>query len=415
MLQKKKNRKLHRETEMMRYGYDHNLSEGSVKCPQFQTSTFIFKSSRDGKDFFNYASGRVPLENKDAGLIYSRFNNPNLQILEERIALWDDAEDCIVTGSGMSAIATTLLSLCKTGETVVYSEPLYGGTDTLLNDLFQSVNIHSVGFLSNEGIDGLEKACEKAKKIGRIAVIFIETPSNPTNTIVDINACAKICQSLENCVLVVDNTMFGPVFQSPLKHGADLCIYSLTKYIGGHSDLIGGSISGNYEITNQIRKYRNIMGTTMDSNSSWLTLRSLETLKIRMLASSNSAFQVASFLNEHPKIKKVYHPKVLSPNDSQNQIYLKQCSGCSSTFSFSIYGDERQAFQLLDSLEIPSLAVSLGGTESLVQHPASMTHSSIPEERRNKMNITDDLIRLSVGLEHPEDLIYDLKKSLDLI
>ena len=411
MIKDKKNGKFHRETEMMRYGYDHNLSEGSVKCPQFQTSTFVFKSSQHGKDFFNYASGRVNSENKDTGLIYSRFNNPNLQILEERIALWDDAEDCIVTGSGMSAIATTLFSLCKTGETVVYSEPLYGGTDTLLNDLFQSVNIHSVGFLSNEGIDGLQKACEKAKKMGRIAVIFIETPSNPTNIIIDINACMKICQSLENCVL----HYVGPVFQNPLKHGADLCIYSLTKYIGGHSDLIGGSISGNRELIAKIRKYRNTMGTTMDSNSSWLTLRSLETLKIRMLASSNSASQIASFLSEHPKIKKVYHPKDLSLNDPQHQIYLEQCSGCSSTFSFSIYGDERKTFKLLDTLEIPNLAVSLGGTETLVQHPASMTHSSIPQERREKMGITDNLIRLSVGLEHPEDLIHDLKKSLDLI
>lgn len=415
-------RRLAPETQMMHYGYDPSLSEGSVKCPKFQTSTFVFKNAQEGKDFFNVASGRSPLpEGADtAGLIYTRFNNPVLEILEGRIALWDEAEDCLVTGSGMSAISTTLLALSRPGDVVVYSEPIYGGTDALINSILAEFQIQSVGFSSSEGEEGLLQAFAKAKQMGRVSVVLIETPDNPCNNLINIEAAAHLVEyqnsaDQERPCLVVDNTMFGPLFQQPLKHGADICLYSLTKYMGGHSDVVGGSCSGDKNLITRIRGFRNILGTTMDPNTAWLIMRSLETLKVRMEASAASAEKVVSFLQQHPKVQRINYPGLLQPSDAQYDTYKKQCVGSGSTFSFTIDGDEQAAFRVLDSMKIAMLAVSLGGTETLVQHPASMTHSCVPEERREQIGVSDSLIRISVGLENSDDLIADLSQALEFI
>jgi methionine-gamma-lyase len=413
------NHTLSPETLMMHHGYDPALSEGAVKCPNFQTSTFVFESAQQGKDFFNYASGRVTPTHKGAeqSLIYSRFNNPALEILEGRIAIWDGAEDCLVTGSGMSAIATTLLALSGPGDVVVYSEPIYGGTDTLVNSILSQMNIKGVGFSGKDGIEGLQRAVIQAKQLGTVSLVLLETPDNPLNTMIDISECRKICDALKNkngerTKLVVDNTMSGPIFQKPLQHGADICLYSLTKYIGGHSDVVGGSCSGDKTLLSKIRGFRNILGTTMDPNTAWLIMRSLETLKVRMEASSISALEVISYLKDHPKVIRVNHPSMLNKETEQYNIYKKQCSGAASTFSFEIFGDEASAFKMLDSMQIAMLAVSLGGTETLIQHPASMTHSSVPEHRRAEIGISDSLIRISVGLEDPKDIIIDLEQAL---
>ena len=407
------------ETLMMHHGYDPALSEGAVKCPKFQTSTFVFDSAQQGKDFFNYASGRVaPSHDGDEqSLIYTRFNNPVLEILEGRIAIWDGAEDCLVTGSGMSAIATTLLALSRPGDVVVYSEPVYGGTDTLINGILSQMNIKGVGFSAQDGIEGLRQAVHLAKDLGPISAVLLETPDNPLNTMIDIAECRSICNGLRNVngersKLIVDNTMCGPIFQQPLRHGADVCLYSLTKYIGGHSDVVGGSCSGDKALLSQIRGFRNIIGTTMDPNTAWLIMRSLETLKVRMEASSQSALKVIQYLNTHEKIKTVNHPSMLQEGSEQYNIYKKQCSGAASTFSFEIDGDEEKAFKVLDSMKIAMLAVSLGGTETLIQHPASMTHSSVSAERRAEIGIRDSLIRISIGLENPDDIIIDLDQAL---
>jgi methionine-gamma-lyase len=410
------------ETQMMHYGYNPKLSEGAVKCPKFQTSTFAFNSAQDGKDFFNYASGRVPLPDGAAepGLIYTRFNNPVLEILEGRIALWDEAEDCLVTSSGMSAISTTLLALSRPGEVVIYSEPVYGGTDTLINNILSQMGIQSVGFVTSDGIPGLIAAIEKAKALGPVSVILVETPDNPNNNLIDICACRELVCELRNTEgerskLVVDNTMFGPIFQQPLKHGADICLYSLTKYIAGHSDVVGGSCSGNKYLINSIRGFRNILGTNMDVNTAWLILRSLETLKIRMEAEAVSAAKVVDFLLHQQKVTSINYPGLLVDGDPQYSVYKKQCVGSGSTFSFEIDGDESAAFKVLDSMKIALLAVSLGGTETLIQHPASMTHSSVPPKRRAEIGISDSLIRISVGLENPQDIIADLDQALACI
>ncbi len=410
--------KLQPESLMMGYGYDPQLSEGSIKCPNFQTSTFVFKSAEEGKDFFDVVSGRRQLQaGEQAGLVYSRFNNPTIEIAENRIALWDTAEDCLITGSGMSAISTTLLALSKPGDVIVYSEPIYGGTDTLVNGILKQFGIHAVGFMLSEGTAALEHALEKAQQLGNISVVMVETPDNPTNNLLDIASCRQLldeigAQQTEKPILAVDNTMLGPVWQQPLKHGADLCLYSLTKYVGGHSDLIGGSCSGNKALVSKIRKVRNSIGTTMDSNTAWLILRSLETLKIRMQAATNGAKEVVDFLNNHEKIGRIDYPGLLTENDPQFHVYKKQCSGAGSTFSFEVKGGREQAFKVLDGMKLIKLAVSLGGTESLAQHPAAMTHSGVAKERRELIGITEGLIRISVGIEEPNDLIADLAQAL---
>jgi len=403
---------------MMGYGYDPQLSEGSIKCPNFQTSTFVFKSAEQGKDFFNLVSGRRQLkEGEQAGLVYSRFNNPTLEIAENRIAIWDQAEDCIVTGSGMSAISTTLFTFSRPGDVVVYSEPIYGGTDTLVNVVLKQMNIQSVGYLSSEGSLGLKHALDKAKALGPISVVMLETPDNPTNNLIDIAECKKIIDDAtidqeSKPVLAIDNTMMGPVWQQPLAHGADLCIYSLTKYVGGHSDLIGGSCSGSKTLVSRIRKVRNSIGTTMDSNTAWLILRSLETLKIRMQAAADGAKKVVDYLQNHEKVSRIDYPGLLKKSDAQYDIYQKQCSGAGSTFSFEVDGGEEGAFSVLNKLKLVKLAVSLGGTESLAQHPAAMTHSGVPKDRRAVIGITEGLIRISVGIEDAEDIIADLSQAL---
>ena len=403
---------------MMGYGYDPQLSEGSIKCPNFQTSTFVFKSAEQGKDFFNLVSGRRQLKDgEQAGLVYSRFNNPTLEIAENRIAIWDQAEDCIVTGSGMSAISTTLFTFSRPGDVVVYSEPIYGGTDTLVNVVLKQMNIQSVGYLSSEGSLGLKQALDKAKALGSISVVMLETPDNPTNNLIDIAECKKIIDDatidqVSKPVLAIDNTMMGPVWQQPLAHGADLCIYSLTKYVGGHSDLIGGSCSGSKALVSRIRKVRNSIGTTMDSNTAWLILRSLETLKIRMQAAADGAKKVVGYLQSHDKVSRIDFPGLLKKGDAQYDIYQKQCTGAGSTFSFEVDGGEEGAFAVLNKLKLVKLAVSLGGTESLAQHPAAMTHSGVPKDRRAVIGITEGLIRISVVIEDAEDIIADLSQAL---
>jgi methionine-gamma-lyase len=257
--------------------------------------------------------------------------------------------------------------------------------------------------------------------MGYISVVMLETPANPTNNLLDIQKCRELLDDLANSdrhtqtgrpVLAIDNTLLGPLWQQPLNHGADLCIYSLTKYVGGHSDLIGGSCSGNKALISKIRKVRNSIGTTMDSHTAWLILRSLETLKIRMQAAATGAKEVVEFLKDHAQVIRIDYPGLLTPDDPQYQIYQKQCKGAGSTFSFEIKGGEEAAFKVLNQLKLVKLAVSLGGTESLAQHPAAMTHSGVPQARRELIGITGGLIRISVGIEEPQDLIADLAQAL---
>ena len=415
------NHALRPETQMMSYGYDPFLSEGALKPPVFHTSTFVFETAQEGKAFFELAYGkRQRDQDEEVGLIYSRINNPNLEVLEDRLTLWDGAEKALSFSSGMAAISTSLFAYVRPGDQVFYSAPLYGGTEYLIRNILPQFGAHGVEFTSwNEELS-LEKQIETHRDQGRISVIFVETPANPTNCLVDLEACSKVADDLERTtghrpLIMVDNTFLGPLWQRPLDFGADLVLYSLTKYVGGHSDLVAGGAVGSEEVLTPIQGFRTILGTMCDPQTGWMILRSLETLQVRMERSNENAKKIAQMLQEHPLVKNVGHLDFMNPNEPVYQIYKKQCIAAGSTFSFEIMGGEAEAFQVLDSLSVIKLAVSLGGTESLMEHPYSMTHSDVPDEVKERLGITSSLLRISVGIENAEDLIADLQNALSVL
>jgi methionine-gamma-lyase len=409
------------ETQMMGYGYDPALSEGSVKCPIFQTSTFVFKTAEEGKSFFELAYGlREQGANEEPGLIYSRINNPDLQILEDRLTLWDGAETSLVFASGMAAISTTVLTYLRPGDLIVHSEPVYGGTEYLVEKILPQFGIEREAWGVYPGSQSLDQALEKASRRGRVGIVFVETPANPTNDLIDIAACARAAARLtgpdgRRPLVVVDNTFLGPLWQHPLRNGADLVVYSLTKYVGGHSDLVAGACLGSETLLAPVRGMRTVLGTISDPNTGWLLLRSMETMKLRMTGAMKNARHIAEFLNDHPKVARVLYLGFLGEGDPQYAVYRDQCKAPGSTFSFEIHGGEAEAFRVLNRLKLVRLAVSLGGTESLMQHPATMTHSDVPADKQKMIGVTPSLLRISVGIEHPEDVIADLKQALDAI
>jgi len=412
-------RPLHPESLMMSYGYRPEWSEGAAKIPIFQTSTFIFKSAEEGKAFFELAYGlRSQRDGEQMGLIYSRLNNPDLEILEDRLTLWDDAEAAAVFASGMAAITTTLLTFLRPGDLLLHSEPVYGGTDFLFKHILPQFGIRVVGFRAGTLPEQAELHLRRLGLIERLALIFIETPANPTNDLVDIAAFAGLARRLSGArriLTAVDNTFLGPLWQQPLRHGADLVIYSATKYIGGHSDVIAGVCLGSRELLAQVKVLRTIFGTMAGPHTGWLLLRSLETLKLRMTAQMKTARHVAAFLTDHPKVARVYYLGNLTGDDPQYAVYQRQCSAPGGMISFEVVGGEAEAFRLLNALKLIRLAVSLGGTESLAEHPATMTHADVDPEERLELGITPAMIRLSVGVEHPDDLIADLAQALEAV
>lgn len=413
---------LHPQTLMMGFGYDPALSEGSVKVPIFQTSTFVFRSAQHGKDFFELNAGlREPREGEQAGLIYSRFNNPDLEILEDRLTVWEGAEAALVFASGMAAISTTLLSLARPGDTIFFSAPIYGGTETLMTKALARLGIAAVEFAANADAAEIEARLAEAVAAlpegGRIAAFMLETPANPTNDLVDIAHAARMSAGLAGQpggrpAVIVDNTFLGPIWQRPLDHGADLVIYSLTKYVGGHSDLVAGAVLGSRAALKPIRSLRSGLGTMSDPHTGWLIMRSLETLELRMTRAGENAARVADFLAGHPGVDRVSFLGRLEAGGRAAEIYARQCSGPGSTLSVYLKGGEAEAFRFLDRLKLIKLAVSLGGTESLASHPAAMTHIAVPEARRRRFGLLDNLVRISVGIERAEDLIADLDQAL---
>jgi len=411
------NRPLAPETLMMGFGYDPMLSEGSLKPPMFSTSTFVFRSAEDGKNFFATMQGRRKLgPNEEPGLVYSRFNNPNLEVLEDRLAIWDGAEASLAFASGMAAISTCLWAFLRPSDVVLQSQPIYGGTETLIHSILPEFGVRQVGFESERGIGAMRAAAEEASKAGRVGAIFLETPANPTNSLVDIAEARRLSEQLarggKRPPVIVDNTMLGPIFCTPLELGADIVVTSLTKYVGGHSDLIAGGASGAKEMLAPVRRMRSTLGTMADPHSAWLLMRSLETLKLRMEAGAAGATKVAAFLRDHPKIDSVWFLDFLPPDHPDRPLHERQNKSAGSTFSFEVKGGEEGAFRLLDRLQVIKLAVSLGGTETLASHPASMTHSGMAPEELKRFSITPALIRISIGVENADDLIADLEQAL---
>jgi methionine-gamma-lyase len=414
--------KMRPESLMMTYGYKPKLSEGSLKCPIFQTSTFVFNSAMEGKRFFELAYGiSEAKQGEEMGLIYSRLNNPDLEILENRLCLWDKAEDCAVFESGMSAIATAMMEFMQPGDLLLYSRPVYGGTDHFINNFLKKLNIESVGFSPTDTKQEIIAKINASGRADKLAMIHIETPANPTNALVDIAMCAEIKKEFSTAdkevILSVDNTYMGPLWQHPLEHGADLVLYSATKYIGGHSDVIAGACLGSIEKMARVKGLRTFLGNMAAPFTGWMLMRSLETLKVRMEQQAKNAVEVANFLRQHPKVEKVYFLGFIEETGSEREkeIYRRQYKSSGAMIAFDVKGGEKEAFTFLDNLKLIKLAVSLGGTESLAEHPYTMTHADVPQDVKNNMSITEKLVRVSVGVEYYEDIIADMKQALDKI
>ncbi|RMG46843.1 MAG: aminotransferase class I/II-fold pyridoxal phosphate-dependent enzyme [Acidobacteria bacterium] len=415
----------HPESLMMGYGYVPEWSEGAIKPPLFLTSTFVFKTAEEGEAYFRQAYGLDPeTPDQPMGLIYSRLNNPVLEILEDRLRVWEEAEGALSFASGMAAISTAILALCRPGDQIVYTIPVYGGTDYFFRHIAPAYELEAIPVEAGPGF--AERV--SALKLERPRFLFVETPANPTTTMTDIAEAAELARTLRRpapdggdmpdagaCLLAVDNTFLGPVWQQPILLGADLSLYSATKFIGGHSDLIAGAVLGRRDLIERIRVFRTIMGSMSEPFSAWLMLRSLETLRIRMEAQQRNAIALARFLAGHPAVARVHYPGLLDESSQEGRIYQRQCRGPGSLIAFEMKKgeDKAAAFRVLNRLGLAHLAVSLGGTETLAEHPATMTHADVPPEEQRRAGITPGMIRVSCGVEHIDDLIADFRQALD--
>ena len=409
-------RKLKPSTLMMGHGYEPSLSEGSLKPPIFLTSTFVFPNAAAGKRHFEGVTGKRP--GGADGLVYSRFNGPNQEILEDRLAIWEEAEDALAFSSGMAAIATLFLSMVKPGDTIVHSGPLYAATETLIGRILGKFGVKWLDFPAGATRAEIDRVLAEAAT-GHVALIYLESPANPTNALVDVEAVvasrdAIFAERAEKPPIAIDNTFLGPLWHQPLRHGADIVVYSLTKYAGGHSDLVAGGVLGRKAQIDVIRSMRNTIGTICDPNTAWMLLRSLETLELRMSRAGENAAKVCAFLRQHPKVERMGYLGFIE-DARQKDIYDRHCTGAGSTFSLLVKGGEAEAFRFLDALRIAKLAVSLGGTETLASHPAAMTHLSVPDARKQALGITDNLVRISIGVEDADDLIADFDQALAAI
>lgn len=414
------NHKLNPATLMMGYGYDPGLSEGSLKAPIFLTSTFVFEKAADGKHFFEGITGKRPGGGTAEGLVYSRFNGPNQEILEDRLRIWEDAESALTFSSGMTAIAILLLAFVRPGDVVIHSGPLYAASETIIDKILPQFGAQFIDFPAGATREELDEVMERAKAKGRVAMIYLESPANPTNVLVDVEAVAAARAAAfgnqeELPPIAIDNTFLGPLWAKPLAQGADISVYSLTKYAGGHSDLVAGALVGKRALLDKVRMMRNVMGGICDPNTAWMLLRSLETLELRMSRAGENAAKVCAFLKDHPKVERVGYLGFLEEGSRQADIYKRHCTGAGSTFSLYLKGGEREAFAFLDALQIAHLAVSLGGTETLASAPAAMTHLSVPDDRKRALDITDNLVRISIGVEDPDDLIADFENALNAV
>ena len=397
------------DTKIIKVGYKPYLSEGSLTTPIFKSSTFCFKSAEDGERSFKIAYGiDKKKENEDPCLIYTRVNNPNMEILEEKLAVLDNAELSLVFSSGMAAISNTMFTFLHPNDCILFNEPVYGGTEFLLKNILPQYGIECIPFKSGSS---KEDIIEIAANKTNIKMIFVETPCNPLVKLTSINEMNLARDEIDkNIVIAVDNTFSGPFYLKPLELGADINIYSMTKFIGGHSDVVAGSISGKAKYINQVKVLRTIMGTVLDPDSCWLVQRSLYTLKLRMNAQTNNTKLLYNYLKKSSYVKNVYYPG--GDNDEiQNLIFKSEYSNSGSLISFEIIGGKTKAFKILNSFKIVRLAVSLGSVDTLIQHPSSMTHSDLSLEDQNKIGITESLLRCSVGLEDINDIISDFENA----
>src|SRR5690625_3534671 len=388
----------HFETMAIHEGHDTKDVKGSLSTPIFQTSTFEFESAEQGAKSFQGETDRF---------IYSRLGNPTVQTLETRMAALENGESALAFSSGMGAISAVLIALTKANDHVLCSTGLYGCTFGLLMMMQEKYNI-SVDFADFSTEAEIRKQIKK-----ETTCIYIETPINPTMQLVDLQLVAEVAKEYDIPV-VVDNTFSSPYLQRPLDLGCDVVIHSATKYIGGHGDVVAGLVVGKEEFINSVAMTtQKDIGGIMSTFDAWLLLRGLKTLPLRMDRHCDNAEKIYEKLSKHPKVKTVYYP--FDPNHPDYKIAQKQMRRGGGMISFEIEGSKRDAQTLLNTLSFIKLAVSLGDAETLIQHPATMTHAVVPEADRLKMGITDQLIRLSVGLEAWEDIWEDLEQALNTI
>lgn len=408
------------ETLAVSYGYEPEMGMGSVKPPIFMTSTFVYPSAQHAKDVHEaYFDGSGPLVGQ-TNHIYARLGHPGLDFLEKRLAAIDGAEDAVAFCSGMAAHSSIALAYVRSGDSVIHGRPIYGGVDMLYNSIMPQFGSHAAAYLDGTNENDVRAAAKAAMAKGPLKLIIAETPANPTAAIVDLALMVRIADEVgaeqgHRPLVVVDNTLLGPFAQRPIEHGVDLCMTSLTKYCGGHSDLLAGGISGRKDLIEHLRMLRTSWGNHLDPYTAWLVLRSLESVAVRTERAMSNARGVAEFLRDHPKVAGVTYLGFLEPGSPQRAVYDRQCKAAGSTFSFHLHGGEAEAFRMLDALQLMKLAVSLGGSETLICHSASTTHYAVAPEQRLAGGITDGTVRLSVGLEHVDDLIADLNQALEAV
>lgn len=402
-------RTIGRDTASVTLGHEAARHHGALKPPIYETSTFVFESAEEGKAFFARAYGGEG-GGEDDGYIYSRLDSPSLAPAEARLAVWEDAEDALIFVSGMAAISTLLLTFLRPGDLALYSLPAYGGTTTLMSGLLSVFGVLTRPFGSGATREDLEALAGG----DRVAMVYLETPANPTNDLFDIELAAALADA-HGARVVVDNTFLSPIWQNPLVHGADLVVHSATKYLGGHSDLTAGAVCGGRDDIADLRRTRYQIGTTPSPGTGWLLARSLETLRLRVERQTENATRIAGYLADHPKVSQVSHLSLLGPDDPGYEIYRRQCHGPGAMVAFEVDGGEPEAFRLLNAMEVVRLATSLGGTESLASHPWTMSPPTVPEEEKRAIGVTPGLIRLSVGIEDPIDLIADLDQALSRV
>ena len=410
----------HPETLAVRAGYDPASAGNSAKPPITMTSTFAYTSASQAKDIHEaYFDGTGPEAGKP-NHIYARLGHPNLDMVEARLAALDGAEAAAVFNSGMATHSAIALAHLRPGDSVLFSRPIYGGTNGLLTNFMPGFGVKSYAFTDGCDRADIERAVDEAIAAGPLKLIIIETPANPTAAMVDLALVVAIADEVgtrtgARPLVVVDNTLLGPLMQRPIALGADLCMTSLTKYCGGHSDLLAGGVSGKLALVHELRLLRTTLGSHLDPYTSWLLLRSMETVHLRMERASANARAIADTLRDHPKVAGLTYLGHLAEGSPERAVYDRQCSGAGSTFSFALVGGEAEAFRFLDALRLLSFAVSLGGSETLITHPATTTHYAISPEERAAGAITPATLRLSVGIEHVDDLIADVTRALDAV
>ncbi len=386
------------DTKCVHGGQEPDPVTGAINPPIYETSTFAFKDADHGARLFR---------KEEEGYIYTRLGNPTIDLLAKKMALLESAEAGAVFASGSAAIFCTILGLAGSGDNIISDNIIYGGTYAQFKKIYHRIGI-DISYMDTTNYDELENTIKENTKL-----IFIETPANPTLKIIDIAKCAEIAHK-HNIVLAVDNTFATPYLQLPIELGADMVIHSLTKYLGGHGDLIGGVVVGKKDFIKELKfNTANDMGASISPFSAWLTLRGLRTLAVRMERHSKNAIQIAEFLHSHPKIEKVYYPGLKS--HPGYELAKRQMSDFGGMLGFDVKGGKEAGKVLMNSVKLCTLAVSLGDTDTLIEHPASMTHSSYSEEECLKVGIKPGFVRVSVGIESIGDLIADLEQALKKI